>query len=118
MSEPVTLKQQVAFIQGTLDTHEQVCGVKVEMGRMTKADAQRRTEKLKAVLATLKKAEAAGGAAESAVKELAPKPGVDKVGRLQAAVEQIHKCAREHADECPHCRSVANLLGEMGSVIE
>jgi outer membrane protein TolC len=118
MSEPVTLKQQVAFIQGTLDTHEQVCGVKVEMGRMTKADAQRRTAKLKAVLETLKKAEAAGGVAEAALKEMTPNPAakpkpVDRSELMKLSVmTEVQKCAQEHSHECIHCASVANILSE------
>jgi formylmethanofuran dehydrogenase subunit A len=110
MSEPITLKQQVAFIRGTLDTHEQVCGVKVEMGRMTKADAQRRTEKLKAVLATLKKAEAAGGVAESAVKEMTP-TGAEFT--KASVMSEVHKCAKRNAPDCVHCASIANILDEV-----
>jgi formylmethanofuran dehydrogenase subunit A len=110
MSEPITLKQQVAFIQGTLDTHEQVCGVKVEMGRMTKADAQRRTEKLKAVLATLKKAEAAGGVAESALKEMTP-AGTEFT--KASVMSEVHKCAKRNAPDCQHCASIANILDEI-----
>jgi hypothetical protein len=117
MSDPVTLKQQVAFIQGTLDTHEQVCGVKVEMGRMTKADAQRRTDKLKAVLATLKKAEAAGGVAESALKEMAPAAKSDVAPDLTVIVHEIHRCAREHMDKCEHCAAIAHILEESGSKV-
>jgi len=110
MSEPVTLKQQVAFIQATLDAHEEAAPIKIEMGRLSKGDAQRRTNKLRAVLETLKKAEAAGGVAESAVKEMTP-TGAEFT--KASIMSEVHKCARLHSHDCQHCASIANILDEV-----
>jgi hypothetical protein len=107
MSEAVTLKQQVAFMQETLDTCETSYPIKVEMGRLTKAQSERGLAKMRAVLATLKKAEAAGGVAESAMQEMTPSALTSA-----SVMAEVHRCAREHEAECPHCASIANILDE------
>lgn len=111
MSE-VTLKQQVSFMAATLNTCETSYPIRVEMGRMTKTECERGLAKMRAVLATLKKAEAAGGVAESAMKEMVPaKADVD----LTAVMTEVHRCAKEHSGSCEHCAAVANILDEVGS---
>jgi hypothetical protein len=119
MSEAITLKQQVAFMTATLNTCETSYPIRVEMGRMTKVESERRLSKMRAILETLRKAEAAGGVAESALKEMAPAPRPEKaVGPdLTVIVHEIHRCAQDHADKCEHCAAIANILDENGSVV-
>jgi hypothetical protein len=110
MSEPITLKQQVAFMQETVNTCETSYPIKVEMGRLTKGEAERGLNKMRAILATLKKAEAAGGVAESAVKEMTP-TGAEFT--KASVMTEIHRCAQRNAPDCQHCASIANILDEV-----
>jgi hypothetical protein len=73
---------------------------------------------MRAVLETLQKVEiAAGGVAESALKEMAPaaKDRNDMTRAKASVMSEVHKCAREHAYDCEHCASIANILDEVGS---
>lgn len=110
MSEPITLKQQVAFMAKTLDTCETSYPIKVEMGRMTRGESERGLAKMRAVLATLQKAEAAGGVAESALKEMTP-AGTEFT--KASVMSEVHKCAKRNAPDCVHCASIANILNEV-----
>jgi hypothetical protein len=110
MSEPITLKQQVAFMAKTLETCETSHPIKIEMGRLTRGESARQLAKIRAVLETLKKAEAAGGVAESAMKEMTP-AGTEFT--KASVMSEIHKCARLHAHDCEHCASIANILDEV-----
>lgn len=114
-----TLKQQVAFLRQLIKERETAWPIRVEMGRMTKAEMTKGIAIAKATLETMEKAEAVGGVAESAMKEMAPAieekktPGPD----LGAIVHEIHRCAKEHSEVCEHCRAIANVLDESGSVV-
>lgn len=110
MSEPITLKQQVQFMTKTLETCETSYPIKVEMGRLTRGESERQLAKMRAVLATLQKAEAAGGVAESAVKELV---GTGGEFTKASVMSEVHICARRNAPDCQHCASIANILDEV-----
>lgn len=110
MSEPVTLKEQVRFMAKTLETCETSYPIKVEMGRMTRGESERGLAKMRAVLATLKKAEVAGGVAESALKEMTP---VGAEFTKASVMAEVHKCAKRNAPDCQHCASIANILDEV-----
>jgi hypothetical protein len=117
MSDPISLKQQVAFMKKTLETCETSYPIRIEMGRMTKQEAERGLAKMRAVLETLQKVEIAGGVAESAMKEMAP-AAKDRNDMTRASVmTEVHRCAREHAYACEHCASIANILDEVGSKV-
>lgn len=111
-----TLKQQVAFLRQLIKERQTAWPIRVEMGRMTKKEMETGIAIAKSTLETLEKAEAAGGVAESAMKEMAPaKPDVRP--DLGTIVHEIHRCAKDHAEVCEHCAAIANILDESGSVV-
>lgn len=116
----IPLNKLVTFMQKELTTRETSYPVRVKMGSLSQQEADATLRFTKAVLQTLKEAEAAGGIAKQALKEMQPQPtiSVGRLARFQTAVTEIHRCAKDNSEMCPHCQSIANLLGEMGSVVE
>lgn len=114
-----TLKQQVAFLRQLIKERQTAWPIRVEMGRMTKKEMETGIAIAKSTLETLEKAEAAGGVAESAMKEMAPavEETMLKALDLGTIVHEIHRCAKDHAEVCEHCRAIANILDESGSVV-
>lgn len=120
MSEEISLPRQIKFMESVLATRETSYPIQVKMKRMTQEQANDGIAKVKAVLQTLRKAHTAGGIAAQALKEMQPQPtiSVGRLARFQTAVTEIHRCAKANSEMCSHCQSIANLLGEMGSIVE
>ena len=97
-------------MQGLLDTREENNPIKIKMNRMTQGESDKEIAAIKDVMESLRSL--------PPPREDIPAMSVDKVARLEAAVAAIHQTAKNNSEMCPHCQSIANLLGEMGSIIQ
>lgn len=129
----VSLADQVAFMKEELATREESYPVRVEMGRMTKSEAEKGLARTRAVLETLStfSGEASASAEDMVtlkhhrerlseltqqlrqVEEDKKKSMGMKVARVWPILLQVQKCAKEHASDCIHCAATANVLDEV-----
>jgi hypothetical protein len=118
------IKHQIKFMQGILDQREENNPIKVRMHRMTQGESDKEIAALKEIMESLrwvKEYEQRPPEPKIEVevpREDIPAMSVDKVARLESAVAAIHLTAKNNSEMCQHCQSIANLLGEMGSVVQ
>lgn len=137
MSE-IPLADLVAFMKEELANREESYPLRVEMGRMTRAEAEKGLARTRAVLETLMicspNVENAPAAPKIEVQRVTLKHHREIVSELEKRLEQseetrkrsmdmkvaglwpimvqVKKCAKEHASDCIHCASTANVLEE------
>lgn len=97
-----TLTEQIAYMQRDLDTKEGSYPLRIEMKRMTKAEADRNLAHTRAILATLERA-------QDAPKREDP-PSEPPNMRLLQLKDQILTCAKNKQHQCVHCESIANVI--------
>lgn len=137
MSE-IPLADLVAFMKEELANREESYPLRVEMGRMTRAEAEKGLARTRAVLATLMhsspKVENAPAAPKIEVQSVTLKHHLEMVSEMERQLKQsedtrkksmdmkvaglwpimvqVKKCAQEHKSDCIHCASTANVLEE------
>jgi hypothetical protein len=105
-------------MQGILDQREENNPIKIRMHRMTQGESDKEIAALKDVMESLRTLDELPEPKVAEVpREDVPAMSVDKMARLEAAVVEIHKCAKANSEMCPHCKSIADMLGEMGSTV-
>lgn len=111
----MSLPDQIEFMKGVLATRERTYPDLVKMKRKTQKEVDKSLAMTRAVLATLEKAEAAGGVAQQAVGDMA---AAERFRILEPTLRQVQKCSRDHSSECIHCRSVADVMEEVMAFVD